>query len=213
MRAALTIILAALPLLAHAAAPSCLPSVLVPGVAPVGKMHPAKNPDRPALVTAAWATGFGLLWWCADGTVNEYHATMDYITSRWRTPRDFQLQYTANAASMRAAVGQSCIGTGTVTQSIECYPLARRPSLRQHANHRPNRAQPMHGSPQAGRERVAALTDQLAIVRWRLDQVRQQIRAMQRNLRNTETTAETRARVLREMAVHIPTRARSTVRT
>lgn len=58
----------------------------------------------------------------------------------------------------------------------------------------------MHGSPQAGRERVAALTDQLAIVRWQLDQVRQQIRAMQRNLRNTETTAETRARVLREMA-------------
>ncbi len=47
---------------------------------------------------------------------------------------------------------------------------------------------------------VAALTDQLAIVRWQLDQVRQQIRAMQRNLRNTETTAETRARVLREMA-------------
>lgn len=46
---------------------------------------------------------------------------------------------------------------------------------------------------------LAALTDQLAIVRWRLDQVRQRIRAMQRNLRNTETTAETRARVLREL--------------
>lgn len=58
----------------------------------------------------------------------------------------------------------------------------------------------------------AALTDQLAIVRWQLDQVRQQIRAMQRNLRNTETTAETRARVLREMAVHIPASERSTVR-
>lgn len=61
----------------------------------------------------------------------------------------------------------------------------------------------------------AALTlaDQLAIVRWQLAQVRQQIRDVRRNLRNTETTAETRARVLREMAVHIPTRARSTVRT
>lgn len=61
----------------------------------------------------------------------------------------------------------------------------------------------------------AALTlaDQLAIVRWQLDQVRQQIRALQRNLRNTETTAETRARVLREMAVHIPASVRSTVRT
>lgn len=34
-----------------------------------------------------------------------------------------------------------------------------------------------------------------------------------RNLRNTETTAETRARVLREMAVHIPASERSTVRT
>ena len=58
----------------------------------------------------------------------------------------------------------------------------------------------MHGSPQTGRERVAALTDQLAIVCWQLDQVRQQIRDVRRNLRNTETTAETRARVLREMA-------------
>ncbi len=58
----------------------------------------------------------------------------------------------------------------------------------------------MHGSPQTSCKRAAALTDQLAIVRWQLDQVRQQIRAMQRNLRNTETTAETRARVLREMA-------------
>lgn len=57
------------------------------------------------------------------------------------------------------------------------------------------------------------LADQLAIVRWQLAQVRQQIRVVQRNLRNTETTAETRARVLREMAVHIPKGTRSTVRT
>ncbi len=120
MRAVLALMLAAPALLAHAA-PSCLPSVLVPGVAPVGQMHPAKNPDRPALVTAPWSAGFAVLWWCADGTVNEYHATLAYVASKWRTPRDFQLQYTTNAASMRAAVGASCFGTGTPTQSAECY--------------------------------------------------------------------------------------------
>lgn len=125
MRAALTFVLAALPLLAHAAAPSCLPSVLVPGVAPIGKMHPAKNPDRPAMVTAPWSAGFAVLWWCADGTVNEYHGTLGYMAARWRTPRDMQLAYTANAASMRTAVGASCIGTGTATQSAECYPTLR----------------------------------------------------------------------------------------
>ncbi len=107
--------------MAVSAAPACLPSALVPGTAPLGAMHPAKNPDRPALVTAPWSAGFAVLWWCADGTVNEYHGTMDYITSRWRTPRDFQLQYTANASAMRSAVGSSCFGTGTATQSSECY--------------------------------------------------------------------------------------------
>jgi hypothetical protein len=125
MRAALALILAALPPLLAQAAPSCLPSLLVPGVAPVGKMHPAKNPDRPAMVTAPWSAGFAVLWWCADGTVNEYHGTLSYVTSRWRTPRDLQLAYTANAASMRAAVGASCFGTGTATQSAECYPTLR----------------------------------------------------------------------------------------
>lgn len=117
-----SVILAALcaPLLAQAA-PSCLPSLLVPGVAPVGKMHPAKNPDRPAMVTVPWSVGFGLLWWCADGTVNEYHATLPYVASRWRTPRDFQLAYTANAPAMRASVGASCFGTNTPMQSSECY--------------------------------------------------------------------------------------------
>ena len=89
----LALILAALPLLAHAAAPSCLPSVLVPGVAPIGKMHPAKNPDRPALVTAPWSAGFAVLWWCADGTVNEYHATLNYFTSKWRKPRSQTLSH------------------------------------------------------------------------------------------------------------------------
>lgn len=112
------------PLMAKAA-PSCLPSVLVPAAAPLGAMHPAKNPDRPAAVTAPWADGFAFIWWCADGTVNEYHATLNYFTSKWRTPRDFQLQYTANAASMRASVGASCFGTGTPTQSAECYPTWR----------------------------------------------------------------------------------------
>lgn len=58
----------------------------------------------------------------------------------------------------------------------------------------------MHGSHQTSCKRVAALTDQLAIVRWQLAQVSQQIRVIRRNLRNTETTAETRARVLCEMA-------------
>lgn len=125
MRAAITLILAALPLLAHAATPSCLPSVLVPGGGPIGKMHPAKNPDRPAMVTAPWSAGFAVLWWCADGTVNEYHGTLDYIAERWRTPRDLQLAYTSNAASMREAVGASCFGTGTATQSAECYPTWR----------------------------------------------------------------------------------------
>jgi hypothetical protein len=139
MRAALALILAALPLLAHAAAPSCLPSALVPGVAPIGQMHPAKNPDRPAMVTAPyavaaaasamasapWSAGFAVLWWCADGTVNEYHGTLGYMAARWRTPRDLQLAYTANATSMRAAAGASCIGTGTATQSAECYPTLR----------------------------------------------------------------------------------------
>ena len=117
----LTLTLAALPLLAHAAAPSCLPSALDPALAPIGAMHPAKNPDRPAAVTAPWTDGFAFLWWCADGTVNEYHATLAYVASKWRTPRDFQLQYTANAASMRASAGASCFGTNTTTQSLECY--------------------------------------------------------------------------------------------
>ena len=81
-----------LPMASKSATPACLPSYMVPALAPIGQMHKAKNPDRPAAVTAPWSDGFAFIWWCADGTVNEYHATLSYVASRWRTPRAYQLE-------------------------------------------------------------------------------------------------------------------------
>jgi hypothetical protein len=121
----------ALALIANMAqAETCLPSVLnVWPLQPLGNMHPAKSPDRPAIVAADPAMGLAVVWWCRDGSAWEWHGTPSMIANRFGNLRGMQAAYVANPSAVRAeaSVKPSCLSYKPSTRSAYCVEQPGRP--------------------------------------------------------------------------------------
>lgn len=125
-----TIILALAASVAHAE--YCVPSVLALSLAPIGRMHPGKSQDRPALVGVSPVFGLGAVWWCADGSVWEWHGTSPMIGSKWGDIRKAQAAYVADPAGVRAwaSARPSCISKQSETRGSYCADVPTRPGYK-----------------------------------------------------------------------------------
>jgi len=113
-----------------AQAERCYPSVFnVWPLQPIGNMHPAKSKDRPAIVAADPSLGLAVVWWCADGSVWEWHATGQMIGAKWGDIRKAQAAYVADPAGVRswASTRPSCLSYKPETRSSYCAEIPHRP--------------------------------------------------------------------------------------
>ena len=61
------------------------------------------------------------MWWCADGSVWEYHITAKALATLWGSPRKLQAAYVADPVGMRSKPMSSCFGT--LSKTSECYAI------------------------------------------------------------------------------------------
>jgi hypothetical protein len=110
----------------------CLPSVLnIWPVAPIGRMHPAKSPDRPGIVPADLSLGVAVAWWCMDGSTWEWHGTPAMIAARFGDLRGMQSAYVAKPVEVRAEAASkpSCLSYSPATRSKYCVEQPGRPGF------------------------------------------------------------------------------------